>query len=87
MQLFEHMYGREFRVIPEATASLPTKQFGSINQICFLSLLSPSPDIPARSTSFELTVTDHTLYQALQFGHCKFTNVMILFVKKKQNEL
>ena len=86
MQLFEHMYGREFRVIPEATASFLTKQFGLINQICFLSLLSSSPDIPARSTSFELTLTDHALYQALQSGHRKFTNAMTLFAKKKQSD-
>ena len=86
MQLFEHMYGREFQVIPEATVSFLTKQFGLINQICFLSLLSSSPDIPARSTSFELAAMDHTLYQELQSGHRKFTNAMTLFAKKKQND-
>jgi hypothetical protein len=86
MQLFEHMYSREFRVIPKVTASFLTKQFGLINQICFLSLLSSSPDIPAKSTSFELTATDHTLYQELQSGHHKFTYAMTLFVKKQQND-
>ena len=86
MQLFEHMYGREFQVIPKATASFLTKQFGLINQIFFLSLLSSSPDIPARSTSFELAAADHTLYQELQSVHHKFTNAMTLFVKKKQND-
>ena len=62
MQLFEHMYGWEFWAIPEVTVSFLTKQFSLINQICFLSLLSSSPDIPARSTSFQLTITDHALY-------------------------
>ena len=73
-------------VIPEVTASFLTKQFGLINQICFLSLLSSSPDIPAKSTSFELTTTDHTLYQELQSGHHMFTYAMTLFVKKQQND-
>ena len=86
MQLFEHMYGREFRVIPEATASFLTKQFGLISQTCFLSLLSSCPDIPPRSTSFELALGDHTLYLALQAGHGKFTKAVKLFAKRKQDE-
>ena len=31
MQLFEHMYGCKFQVIPEATMLFLTKQFGLIN--------------------------------------------------------
>jgi hypothetical protein len=82
VQLFEHMYGRKFRVIPEATASFLTKQFGLIIQIAFLSLLSSSPDVSFGSTSFDLTPADHALYEALQSGYSKFTKAMTIFAKK-----
>jgi hypothetical protein len=62
------------------------KQFGVISQILFLSLLSSSLDIPPRSATFELATVDHTLYEALQSGHMKFTNTMTLFVKRNQED-
>lgn len=76
------MYGPEFRVIPEATASFLTKQFAIFPHINFLTLLSSAPNIPHRCTSFELGSADHRLFEALQAGHSKFTNAMSLFSKR-----
>jgi hypothetical protein len=45
VQLFEYMYGWRFQVIPEATATFLTKQFGLITQMAFLSVLLSSPDV------------------------------------------
>ena len=69
-------------MIPEATASFLTKQFGLITQMAFLSLLSSSPKVSFGSTSFDLTPADNTLYDALQSGYSKFTKAMTIFAKK-----
>jgi hypothetical protein len=46
VQLFEHMYGLEFRVIPEATSAFLTKQFALLPLISFLTLMTSDPHIP-----------------------------------------
>lgn len=86
VQLFEHMYGREFRVIPKATLSFLTKQFALLCSTCFLTLMTSAPVIPLRCTSFELATADHQLFEALQSGHGKFTKALKLFAKRKQAE-
>ena len=86
VQLFEHMYGLEFRVIPEATSTFLTKQFALLRPISFLTLMTSNPQIPVRCTSFELGTADHQIFETLQSGHSKFTKAMKLFAQRKQME-
>jgi hypothetical protein len=86
VQLFEHMYGLEFRVIPEATSTFLTKQFALLWPISFLTLMTSNPQIPVRCTSFELGTADHQIFETLRSGHSKFTKAMKLFAQRKQME-
>jgi hypothetical protein len=69
VQLFKHMYGLEFCVIPEATSTFLMKQFALLRPISFLTLMTSNPQIPARCTSFELGTADHQIFETLQSGH------------------
>ena len=86
VQLSEHMYGREFRVIPEATSLFLTNQFALLRPTCFFTLMGSTPVIPLRCTGFELATADYQLFEALQSGHGKFTEALKLFAKRKQAE-
>jgi hypothetical protein len=87
VQVFEHMYGRQFRVIPEATAPFLTKQFALLPPISFLCSLSSLPVIPLNSNHLELPPIDISLFHNLQAGHGRFKNAMALFRKRKQADL
>ena len=84
VQVFEHMYGRQFRVIPKATALFFTKQFALLPPISFLSTLSSPPDIPSNSNHLELSLEDISIFRKLQAGHSRFEKAMTLFRKRKQ---
>ena len=84
VQLFKHMYGLDFCVIPEATSTFLTKQFALLHPISFLTLMTSNPQIPARCTSFELGTADHQIFETLWSGHSKFTKAMKLFAQRKQ---
>ena len=86
VQLFEHMYGPEFRVIPEATSSFLTKQFALLRPISFLLLMASVPRIPTQCTSFQRAAADYQLFEALRSGYDKFKKAMKLFAQRKQNE-
>src|SRR6202051_3461594 len=48
----------------------------------FLTSMFSALCIPLQCTSFELSATDHKVFEALQSSHIKFTNAMKLFVKR-----
>lgn len=81
------MYGRQFRVIPEATAPFLTKQFALLPPASFLCSLSSPPDIPPNSNHLELCLADVSVFQNLQAGHGKFKNAMTLFRKRNQADM
>ena len=86
VQVFEHMYGRQFRVIPEATALFFTKQFALLPPISFLSTLSSPPDIPSSSNHLELSLEGISIFRVCksQAGCSQFEKAMTLFWKWKQ---
>jgi hypothetical protein len=81
VQVFEHMFGRQFRVIPQAMAFFQTKQFALLPPISFLSLLSSKPDIT--SMTLELEQEDFEMFQKLQRGLACIKEAMKLFRKRK----
>jgi hypothetical protein len=76
--------GRQYRVIPEATALFFTKQFALLQPMSFLSALSSPPDIPSNSNHVELSLEDISIFRKLQAGHSKFEKAMTLFRKRTQ---
>lgn len=86
VQLFEHLYGSSFRVIPEATASFMTKQFALLPSTRFLCLIRGCVNIPDRLPTFEIGLTDRDIFNSLQAGHAKFTSAMKMFAKRKQSD-
>ena len=86
VQLFEQLYGTQFRAIPTATALLQTKQFAHIPPIImnFLCLLSTSPK--AGPTGLKLGAEDSNRFQTLAQGHNKFNAALTLSRKRGQKQ-
>ena len=87
VQVFKHMYGHQFHVIPKDTVPFLTKQFALLLPISFLCSLSSLPVIPLNSNHLELPPIDISLFHNLQAGHGRFKNAMALFRKWKQADL
>ena len=85
-QLFEYMYGRKFRVIPEATSSFLTMQFALLRPTCFLTLMTSTPVIPLRCTSFELATADYQLFFSSAIGSRKVSESFKAFREGDSNE-
>jgi hypothetical protein len=84
VQLFEPMYGRQFRSVTEATALFQTKLFAIMGPNAFLCLLSLPPKID--HTDIELGVDDGHLFVTLQQNYGRFQEAGRLFLKRKQGE-
>jgi hypothetical protein len=64
VQLFEHMYGPQFRTIPESTAVLQTKQFTILLPLSFISVVSAP--VSSTQTGIELGARDAIVFRSLQ---------------------
>lgn len=81
VQVFEHIFGRLFRTIPQAS-TFHTKQFLFIRSISFLSLLASPPKLI--DGTLELSQTDSTRFKDLLARHEAFTQAMKLFRKRQK---
>ncbi|GLB37771.1 hypothetical protein LshimejAT787_0408220 [Lyophyllum shimeji] len=82
LQVFEFAYAREFRAIPEMTASLQTKQFVLLPSICFLYLLGSKISLTAMG--LELDADDMARFRELEKGAEKLKEAMKLFKKRSK---
>lgn len=81
MQLYEHIYGQQFRKITEATSRFQTNHFALLPSLQFLVLLSsPQKMTP---TGLELTQEDGERFLGLKGGATKFKEAMKLSRKRK----
>ena len=80
IQIFEHMHGRQFRSIPEATSTLQTKQFALLPSHSILCLL----DIPPKraGSGLELAQVDSENFKILLRNEILFQTAMKLFRKR-----
>jgi len=75
------MFGRQFRVIPQAMAFFQTKQFALLPPSSFLTLLSSKP-VNITQMSLELEQEDFEIFQRLQRGLACIKEAMTLFRKR-----
>ena len=77
VQVFEHMYGRQFRVHPDATAIFHTKQFALLTSKAFLRPLASVPKtVPS---GLELAQKDSEQFMQLSLGEEKFKDATHFF--------
>jgi len=74
VQLFEHMYGPQFRSIPESTAVLQTKQFVMLLPLSFISVVSAP--VSSTQTGVELGAQDAVVFGSLQKYQAKLAQVI-----------
>ena len=77
VQVFEQMFNRQFRAIPQAMAFFQTKQYALLPQISFISLLSSKPKVSPMT--LELEQEDFDMFQKLQRGLACIKEAMQLF--------
>lgn len=80
VQLFEYMFGRQFRNIPERVASLGVAQYSLLPSYCFLSVLNNAPALKLISVwaSMEVNGGDFELFSQAVKHRSDQANVMVI---------
>ena len=81
VQLFEHMYGPQFRSIPESTAVFQTKQFAIVAPLSFISVVSAP--VTCTQTGVELGARDAGIFGSLQ--KCQTTLAKVIKDSQKRS--
>ena len=66
VQVFEHMYARQFRSVPAATAIFQTRQFLLLSSLHFLMLLNYKESSQQQASILELSPADLNRFRTLQ---------------------
>jgi len=66
VQVFEHMYARQFHSVPAATAIFQTRQFLLLSSIHFLTLVDYKELSQQRGSILELSPEDLNRFRTLQ---------------------
>ncbi len=85
VQVYEYMYGRKFRAIPQATSALQLGQFWMLPPLSFLCLLINTPE---RSTyGLTLSEKDEAIFRELHNSAKTIKTAMVLSRKRGKNAI
>ncbi|THG93503.1 hypothetical protein EW026_g7748 [Hermanssonia centrifuga] len=85
VQVYEYMYGRKFRAIPQATSALQLGQFWMLPPLSFLCLLVNTPE---RSTyGLTLSEKDEAIFRELHNSAKTIKTAMVLSRKRGKNAI
>jgi len=85
VQVFEHMYARQFRSVPAATAIFQTRQFLLLSSIHFLTLLDYKESSQQWGSTLELSPEDLNWFHTLQKANKQLQAVLNLSRKRGGN--
>ena len=86
VQVFEHMYARQFRTVPSATAVFQTRQFLLLSSISFLTLLDYKESPQQQGSIFELSPEDLNRFCTLQKANKQLQAALKLSQKRGSNK-
>jgi hypothetical protein len=85
VQVFEHMYARQFRSVPAATAIFQTHQFLLLSPLHFLTLLDYKESSQQRDSVLELSPVDLNRFRTLQNANKQLLAAFKLSKKRGRN--
>lgn len=85
VQVFEHMYARQFRSVPAATAIFQTRQFLLLPALHFLMLLDYKESSQQQASILELSPADLDRFRTLQKADKQLQTAFKLSKKRGRN--